>query len=263
MSLLFDANDEFVTATGEADNTDTGTMLVWLYPTDVSSGAKVYVEKFSAGAGKQLQLNTDVQFLLDRATTDLSIIATQANMSTFAVNTWCCIAAVYDAAGVNGDQKLYHGNLTTDFVEAAAYGTQAVGSGDAVTDAGIDTRIGNTSVADPADEPALARIAIVGWWSEKLTLAQLIIQQYSLSNTRATANTVFFVAVHDTPLERSGQSVTWAVTGATQAARIPLRSAWPVLVGPELESGDIEASGRQGGPSDAYSTFDIGIAMEP
>jgi len=262
LSLLFNANDEVAVATGEADDTDTGTMLIWLYPMDVGVGGKVYLEKYVGGEGKRLRLNTNIEFLLDRDTTDLSIIASPANMSTFGADKWCCLAAVYDAAGANGDQKLYHGDINTDFVEAAAYGTQAVGSGDVVTDAGSDTQVGNTGATDPADEPAEARIAIAAWWSEELTLAELIEQQYSLSNTRAKAATVFFVALFPTPEERSGQSVTWVVTGATGSPWVPLNNSRPTLLGPEIEAGDVEIGGRDGGPSNAWGGSHIGIALD-
>lgn len=260
MSLLFNANDEFADSTGVTDNTSAGTFLFWVYPTNVT-GAKDYVTKRSSGDGTRIRLNTSIQFIKDRGTTDMKIFVATSAISTFGIDKWCCLAFVYDVTKADAEQKIYHGDMNTDFVEASSYTNQLAGTGLNIDDSGNVVRVGNTLSTSPANKPADARIALVGFWSENLTLAQLVAQQHSMSNTRTNANTVFFAKFDAVPTELSGNAVTWAVTGATQDQQVPLAVALPTLIGPEVESGDIEAFGR--GTGATRGSLDIGIALEP
>jgi concanavalin A-like lectin/glucanase superfamily protein len=226
MSLAFTSTNVVdVGAATSLDNIDTGSIMCWIKLT--STGANQTISRKGSGTTNRHLFNFlsgGPQFLIDRGTTDLTASATFANMSAIVAGEWTFMAASWDAAGVDGDQHLYAGNRTTLAVEAAAYGTQLVGSGAVGSDAADSMFLGNTS---SGGNPLVGDISIYIIRNVTSTLGEIQSWQYNprwLPNTQGlwipgwngTTNVPDLSVNHN----------TGTITGATVTADAPVLSAW-------------------------------------
>lgn len=201
-----------------------GTFLLWVYPDAVPpAAATTFVRKDSGNFVFTANL-TSLVFNIARATQSLSISTVFANLSTYGAGKWCCVAAAWDTAGANGDQQLFHGDLATPIAEVSAYSsTQRVGSG-AVTDTSSLNLIVGNNVAGTL--PFAGRIAFVAVWNRRLSLDELIAQQY---RPHVTSDCVLFThlgynggGVGVTHPDWSGNGNVGTATGTTVADHVPL-----------------------------------------
>jgi hypothetical protein len=159
-----------------------------------------------------------------RTTTALEVEATYANCPTYGTNKWCFAAITMDFNGANGNQKLYHGDLSTLAVEPSAYSLQTVGTGTRPSDASVDAFIGNSSNANVALGGALSIVAV---FNRVLSLGEIQSWQF---DPRMMAGCVGLWRLGDngtgTQPDYSGNGNAGTVTSATQADNPPLRRPW-------------------------------------
>jgi hypothetical protein len=197
----------------------TGTALLWIYPTSTNAGT--WLSK-NNGVNLFNNTNTDVQFQIQRGTLGLLTIATQANNATFGINKWCCVAASWNVAGVDGDQHTYHGDLTTTIAESAAYSTQRVGSGTPTDTTANNLLIGGRLSGAIGMNGAVGLCLV---WNRQLSLGELKDQQF---NPHVTSGCVLYTQLGfngtSTQPDWSGNGNAGTVTGTTQSAHVPLGS---------------------------------------
>ena len=199
------------------DDMDVGTYVVWMFPT--STDARSICDKRDTSGWRTFpcQSNSRLAFQLNRATVNLTIFSSN---DFYTANVWNFAAATWDASGADADQKLFQGTLSAAVAEESSYGTQTVGSGATVTNAGGDFFVGNNGENNVA---LIGRIAWFGVWNVQLTLAQLQAQQFF---PHKTAGCVLFSHYGyngvGTQADWSGNVNNGTVTGATQADHVPL-----------------------------------------
>lgn len=226
-------------ATMDAAFNSAGTILMWLFPTNIASQNVTWISKCqsdSCGTVNNFYNSgiTVVQFSITRATTNLFTRANLSALPTLAINTWAYMAVTYDPAGSAGNQQLWGGNLTTPVAEATSYTSQTAGTG-AIT----DTTAGNLMIGGrPSINVAMVgRIALVHIVNRRLSLGELQAQQFA---PHAVSGTVLFVHLGfngtGTQADWSGGGNNCTVTGATQSADAPiapfsafLRRVFPML----------------------------------
>lgn len=235
-SLSFSsAADQYVNfGSGSAlDNMNTATTLVWLYPTDVTLGDQAVMIKAevvgftayrSVYIGNTGGLNGTVYADVKR-TSDLLV---RSAASTLSSNSWQVISVCWNTGGVNADQQIFVGNLTTPMAEVT-YSTQAVGSGTPGDDAAQSLAVGNASPTSPQSWSRYAgRIALVMRWNRVLPLGELRQQQFrphvtsglklfSVLGWNGTGTQADWSGCTDTGCPNQG-----TVTGATVADHVPL-----------------------------------------
>lgn len=127
---------------------DPCTIVAWAMPTSIAASQRL-IGKGLGGTGlRHIQLTTtQIQNGLDRATTTASATANFTNFAAWGgINARYFFASTNKASGgVNGDQKLYLGSLTTPATEPTAYASQTVGAGTINSNAGTNLTIGNRS----------------------------------------------------------------------------------------------------------------------
>lgn len=197
-----------------------GTVMVWIYQT---STANPTAWVFPGGTSCQFNPNTtSVLFGIGRATQNLNMVTAFSNLPTFGTNKWSFLAAVWNVTGVNGDQHLYHGDLTTLAAEASAYAIQRVGSGSVNSSAGLNTLIGNVA---GGSQPMAGSIALVAIWNRQLSLAEIRQQQF---RPMPTSGCVLLLQLGfngtGTQPDLSGSTNAVSVTGASVADHVPLGS---------------------------------------
>lgn len=183
-SRSFPAGTDFVDV-GSAtsiDDIDVGTIWAWVRtPAGAANGTifgKGSQSVFRMTAAGVARLNCT----RTRATTTMEALA---DVPAVGSSEWVFLAAVWDTAGANGDQKLYGGDLTTIVAEAGAYTTQQVGTGAPSSNAASNGRIG---VSSAGTQPFTGRIAVVGLISgRRLSLGELQSLQF---RPRVVAGTV-------------------------------------------------------------------------
>lgn len=198
-----------------------GTLLLWVFP-DASPPAAdgTFVRKSTTGFTFNPNTTGEIQISITRATQGLLALVPLANLSTYGASKWCCIAVTWNTAGADGDQQIWHGDLATPIAEAAGYSTQRVGSG-AVTDtSGLDFLVGNASTNNRLLD---AKVAFVAAWNRRLSMAELVIQQF---HPYVTSDCVLFSHLGyngtGTQPDFSGNGNTGAVTGTTVSGHVPL-----------------------------------------
>lgn len=233
MSLLFGgaSSDRVNCGSGASlDDILVGTILAWVYPTNVNMGGKYILAKpFETGATGGLSFQIGVSFngdlLIKRRKTSGNLLC---NSSTGYVttNTWQFLGGTWNNSGTSTDQHLYRGLLTTNVTECSSYapGSPNVGGGTNISDASKDLYIGNGS-ADAAtwSNSFVGSIAWVGMWNRQLSLAEILTQQY---RPRKTSGCVLFMHLGfngtGSQIDLSGNGNNGTVTGATLAAHVPI-----------------------------------------
>ena len=203
------------------DDIAAGTLLALVNCADVTPADGVFAVSKS-GSNWMLVLRgpglgNDLSWQIGRATTALHARATQANLPAFLENRWVWLAATWNTAGSDSDQRLYAGGLTTPLVEAAAYVTQTVGSGSVTSNAAANLFVGNTSAGNSNSFPGL--IALVKIWNRRLSLDELRRHQ---SNLACSAQCVLFAWPgkngRGTVFDESGNNNHGTITGAIPTA---------------------------------------------
>lgn len=224
MSLSFTASGSERVSIGSGatlDDITTGTCLAWVNPTSVVEG-RIYQKAYAGGDGTVWVFyllgggGSNFGFEYTRATTGLVIYSAGALVTS---GEWQFLAAAFDGAGANGDQKLYRGTLTALATETT-YTSQQVGSGAIVSNAASTGYIGNRgnfNIAFPGQ---------IGWyamWNRKLSEGEIQQQQY---HPRPTSGCVGFwhLGLHgaSTVPDLSGNGNTGTVTSATVSAHVPI-----------------------------------------
>lgn len=220
MSLTFTASTNVVNfgSSASVDALGTaGTFVGWYYPTSLA-GDRAYFYKMTSGyAGfgfSPPSANPNgLRMTLDRATTLLRI---QDNDSVVTSSAWNFVAATWNTAGLNADQKLFVGSLTSVVSEVASYNFQQVGSGTPTSVTSEDLGVGNVPSNPAAFAAWVGDIAFVAFWSTQLSLAQIRAQQFS---PHVTANCVLFCWLGfngtGTQPDWSGNGNNGTVTGTT------------------------------------------------
>lgn len=162
-------------ASGTAlDDLDTCTVMWWAKVNDSTpSTAGTIFDKGDATHRWRARnlVGGSIQYVRDRATTDLTIDALISNIANYPGDgAWAFFAIVADAAGANGSQHIYGGSLLLPPVEASAYVTQVVGSGATQTNAADACLFGNDAGFANAYDAVLGP---VGVFAAALTLAQI------------------------------------------------------------------------------------------
>ncbi len=210
---------------------------------DISAGtafALVYIDTVSADSGIVTKMPNDfvghsLIYLgssgfgvdLSRGAGNASLRALSDTGFTVA-SQWQWLVTCWDRGGVVGDQQCYHGTLTSP-VSEVTYTDQRLGdTGNAiVSDASSDLGIGNIAGNPQTWYVMDGRIATVIIYDKRLTLAQMIQQQFTTTSP-VTTNCVFFshLGIHGTG--GTGTQRDWAgghtgtVTGATQVDHAPV-----------------------------------------
>lgn len=201
---------------GPPDNA--GTALLWVFPDASTTGT--WVVKGAPQLFIFNPLTTGIQVTHARATTSLLAQTAFANMATYGNGKWCFVGATWDTAGANGDQQLWHGDLTTIVAEASSYSVaQRVGSGTVTSTAADNFLAGNRAAGTiPLD----GKIAWVGLWNRRLSLGEMKDQQFWPHVT--SGNVVFdWVGFSASPEpDWSGNGNAGTVTGTTLYPNVPL-----------------------------------------
>lgn len=202
----------------------TCTILSWIYLTDTTPAADVYVwtkGNFDPGQ-RSFGVNTSGglnAFVRRGAGTPTSAVTALANTPAIAQDAWSFVGCCWNTGGANGDQKLFHGNLATLAAEATGYSTQSVGSGTIQSDNALVARIGQYATTNPF----AGAIAWVGVWNRVLTLAEIQQQQF---HPHLASGCVVFTHLGlmgtGTQPDWSGNGNTGTVTGATVSDHVPL-----------------------------------------
>jgi hypothetical protein len=160
----------------------------------------------------------------ERVTTYLGATANASAFTAYALNQWLYIAWVWNTAGAATDQKLYMGSRTVPMTEATSYTAQTAGTGAVSSGSGI-FRTGNHPTT--TTRKFLGDIAFVTIIPAVLSIQELIRLQYCL--LPVAGNRLYchygFPGTNSTDL--SGNVTNGAVTGATNAAHVPMGSFAP------------------------------------
>lgn len=133
--------------------------IIALVLTPPSTGGTQYICSFAASGGyrRLFRSGTDTwRFQADRATTDLSVEATQGTFAASSGNNKpILIAAGWDLDGVAADQYLAMGNPRRLAEPPSSYTTQTVGSGSEVAASGNNNFLGDGSTGSYQQSCAL------------------------------------------------------------------------------------------------------------
>lgn len=228
MSLLFtNASSDRVdnNTTDSLDNLTAGSMITWIYRTTSSTDRFIWCKgRTDLSRAKYVKINSSdagqgagsMQMGIYRATSPFIVEPTSTGIL---VDTWMCVACVWDTAGVAGDQHFYIGSMTADLAEPGAYTTRTVGSGTPVDDSADIFVTGNHPVANNLS--FAGRIAWLTVWNRVLSLTELKEQQWNPTPTTGC------VMLHEydnatTVPDDSGNDNFGTVTGATLADSPPI-----------------------------------------
>ena len=149
-------------------------------------------------------------------------MATAAAASgTLTLNAWNYVAISYDESA---GPLLYFGNLTTIVAQPSYSAGPVVGSGATSSDAIGNLLIGARSFSQAAGSGFQGRIAFGGVWNRVLSLGEIKEQQF---HPHVTSGCVLFshlgyAGAVSTQPDWSGNGNAGTITGATQAAHVPL-----------------------------------------
>ncbi len=151
----------------------------------------------------------------------------QSNSNPVSIGKWNFGVGVWDTGGVNGDQKLYYGDLSTRVAEVGGYAVQTVGAGPYHNTAATTLLSGINRTAGINGEFD-GKIALIAAWDVILTLDQIELQQYNLAFPIDKANCKIFVNSGwygtGTQVDWSGNGSNGTVVGAaTLSPHVPLQ----------------------------------------
>lgn len=226
MSLYFSADTDLVNLGSSAslDNLSAATVAAWVNMDTISDATEPRLYNKAGTQRFALVFNaTQFGFEYSRSTTICRAKAAFANLPALDIAKWCFLACVMNSAGVNSDQQVFVGSLTSAVTEASAYDLQGVGSG-THDDAGADALIGHNTAAGSSID---GFVAWMGIWNRALTLGELQAQQF---HPHVTAGCVGFYHLGwtgtGTQPDWSGNENVGTVTGATVGNHVPLGPAF-------------------------------------
>lgn len=206
------------------------TYIIWTRPT-TQTGDRRLLRKNSSGGATTTQVvwnavdTNDLRFVTFRATTNSLSISTDG----FSTNVWYCFAFTHSSGAGN---RIYWGTLTSPMVEVT-YGTQTVGSGTILADAGGPLGIGNGPNGQLT--PWQGSIAWVSFIARELTLAEIQRWQYRPFNMTDTKLFALFGSNGLTNVpDWSGNGCTGTINGSSVSDNPPL--------GPPFGYGEYDAS---------------------
>ena len=220
-ALTFGAGTTDVANHGSATSIDqvtTATQLMWIYPTTLTSGRRLWEKHGSLGHFFALQGTTGDLTFVWNGTSLTQYTTTSTPLAT--LNKWYFVASTYTSA--TGVAQIYTGTLTSAAVESA-YQTTTAGSGPSDDSAG-SLWVGN---ADAADTQRVFQGSIGSFMmvNRVLTLGEIRSLQF---NPRVVNGTLVFTMYG---FNGTGKQPDWSgngnagtVTGATVSANVPLRS---------------------------------------
>lgn len=202
-------------------NLTTGTMIAWVYMNSVADGRFAARGLFGTSDPSWWASGVNqVDVFINRATAGLNVNATSANLPGFGSGKWSLIAATWNTGGVDADQHLYSGDLTTLADEASAYATRTVGSGTVSNNSSRPLILGN------AANNALAlpgRLHTIQFYNRQLSLAEIRSWQFQPRNlTGCVGHWRLGDSGTGTQRDLSGNRNNGTVTGATLANNPPL-----------------------------------------
>lgn len=224
MSLVFTGGDTDAVSLGTPaglNNLSAFTYIAWIFRTGTVGAATtgiVHKGTFAGGNRRNLSIASgggDVNFTVDRVTTDTNMSATGAAGSD--ANAWNCWAATFDTSN-NGN--LYKGTLASIMADPGV-SVASAGSGATVADSALPQLIGSGSSGGSNSFPG--RIGPVAIFNRKLTLAECIDWQF---RPRPLSGCLAFLWLGangtGTQPDWSGNGNSGAVTGAVVGADVPL-----------------------------------------
>jgi len=180
-SIFFDATDDFVSV-GNIGTIASFTVLVWCYPTNVTSYRNILDCNFNYNAitgnvGPRLEMNSAAQlgWIYSNVTnSNDSFYAHTVLNANFNANSWYCIGITYNSSG-NTSTTYYNGSPTA--FSRTSYGTPTgfVGTMNNVI-------LGKGFFLDPARLYA-GRISNTVIYNRALTAAE-VLQNYNVTKTR-------------------------------------------------------------------------------
>ena len=246
MSLLFDANGEYVDHGSDAslDDLTNPTVLTWIYPTVSDTNYRAIVSKLDTGdsLGWGIRM-TDIwdssapESINVVRVTDAGNKFSETVQDVMVLSAWNFIGVVFQSPGTEDD--IYRGDLTT-LATKQTIGKSNVRAGASVlSDAAEAFRLAATS--DNTTNQYRGRIAFVAVFDAQLTLAQIQAIQYRPINSMTHSSCVLLVfpGLHgaSTVPDFSGNGNTGTVTNATIDDHVPLgphfgfRRSNPYVVG--------------------------------
>ena len=200
------------------------TVMAWVWVDTAVNDGRIFQKGYLAAHSTYNTFGFDsmVRFKreMDRATTDCAAFATLTNFSAWGLGKWLFIAAGLDQAGVDADQYVIMGDLSTSAAEPSSYTTRAVGSGAYNTDAAasfITGQRGNDGLNWDG------KIAFLAFYNRRMPIAEAKIHQFH--PYKASGAVLFeeygFNGTSTQP-DWSGTQNTGTVTGATVAVHVPL-----------------------------------------
>ena len=210
-----------VTRTAAMDDLTTWTELAWVYLDSLSANNMcVGSKQANAGGGTGYricnirlstgQLNMDV----NTDTTDVACRSADSAGNRVPAGSWQFVG--YRLSSLV--PTLYMGSLTAAIAELA-YLTQTTGTGNLVSEASYDYRLGNI----PFFTTMLpGRVALLGVWNTALTVQQMRAQQFSTKPLNSPLFWCYLGMGAANAIDLTGNGNNGAVTGATVANHVPL-----------------------------------------
>lgn len=201
------------------DDVTVGTCLWWVWLDSGFAGSVLQAK--TVVDGHKLAFNgtgaAGFEWKIDRATSDLTILATPGNFAAYGVDKWMCVGVTWDTGG--SSPTAYIGDQALPMAEPSSYTSQAVGSGTPTTDVSNDLIVGAANASGGAAWDG--KVAFVAWWSTRLTAGELTHQK---NHPQPGPNCLLMAHLWNTgtAADLSGNNLNGTVTGAVQHRHVPL-----------------------------------------
>lgn len=227
MALYFDANGEYVDYGTALAGLTAGTLMFWcVIVSDALRGAlfsdqstaDITLDYTGTSAGDPISIQRY------RATQYLLAQAPAGNFAAYGLLKWLFIAATFNSAGGDTDQKLLVGDLSTPAAEPSSYTTQRAGSGAASTGGTLSTLVGARFKASRFWPGAIAWGAV---WDTALTVAEIQAQQWRSGYPVVQPGNCKLLCHYgangvSAQPDWSGNGISGTVSGATLTYHVPL-----------------------------------------
>ncbi len=210
------------------DNLNTWTVAMWIRPTTWTLNRAIF-SKTGATLHKLVLCGSsgfpgDLQVVVNRVTTLTNYTTSNTPITS---GVWQYVAFTFSTA-TSPSVAMYRGSLTA-IAAACTFASPAVGSGALISDAADNFKTGNDNSNASSFQ---GDIAWIGQWNRVLTAGEIQDQQF---NPHVTSGCVMFTHYGyngtSTQPDWSGNGNSGTVTGATQAAHVPLNSPFGVTNG--------------------------------
>ena len=180
MSLDFSVGStDKVTLTSAAslDDIFTGTIMMWLLPTDITTDDDMVLLDKGGNDTWALYGNFDfnLNFEIGRATTSCAMLIPFSNFAVFGQDKWLFLGVSFDSSGADADQITVMGDTFTPAAVPLSYNTQQVGTGTEDTNESDIMIIGNRS--NNSRNP-LANIGYLHILDTNLSIDEMISRQF-------------------------------------------------------------------------------------